>query len=374
MIYQRDFEDRVRVGMVGVGMHAYRNILPALTFLPAELVGVADIDFGLAERTARQLGVRGYPSATAMYANESLDAVLLCVSPLLHPTLAVEAFQAGLHVWMEKPAAATVADVDMMITEQRGLVAVVGYKKAFMPATAKVSELIESNQLGAVRTILAVYPISIPHGGREYVDGKNTSAWLANGCHPLSFLVSVAGPVDSVTVHRGRDDSGVLVLRHVNGVLSNLHLALGAPPSQPFERYTVFGDERSVEVENSRRVRFQRGVPFGPATTTFAPPGFDEGAVCWEAQDSLSTLECRSDITQGLYDALAHFFWCVRAGQSPTKADLHFARHLAQLHQAAISSDGLPINVGDNDDVHRPRVTPPSSLPARGGAHGLGPP
>jgi predicted dehydrogenase len=346
MIYQRDFEDRVRVGVVGVGTHAYRNVLPALTFLPAELVAVADVDFDRAKHTARQLGVRAYPSATIMYASERLDAVLLCVSPLLHPTLAVEAFQAGLHVWMEKPAAATVADVDIMIAEQRGLIAVVGYKKTFMPATAKVSELIESNQLGAMRTILAVYPMSIPHGGREYVDSKDMSAWLANGCHPLSFLVSVAGPVHDVTVHRGRDDSGVLVLRHLNGILSNLHLALGAPPSQPFERYVVFGDERSVEIENSHRVLFQRGVPFGPATTTFAPSGLDTGAVCWEAQDSLSTLECRADMTQGLHGGLAHFFSCVRANRAPVTADLHFARHLAQLHQAAIFSNGQPINVG----------------------------
>lgn len=346
MTYQRDFEDRVRVGVVGVGTHAYQNVLPALTFLPAELVAVADVDFDLAERTARQFGVRAYPSAKIMFANETLDAVLLCVSPLLHPTLAVEAFQARLHVWMEKPAAATVADVDKMIAEQRSLIAVVGYKKAFMPATAKVSELMESNQLGQVRTILAVYPLSIPHGGREYVDVKDMSTWLANGCHPLSFLVSVVGPVGEVTVHRGRDDSGVLVLRHVNGILSNLHLALGAPPSQPFERYIVFGDDRSVEVENSHRVRFQRGVPFGPVTTTFAPSGLDTGAVCWEAQDSLSTLECRADMTQGLYGGLAYFFSCVRASRAPTIADLNFARHLAQLHQAAILSDGGPIDVG----------------------------
>jgi predicted dehydrogenase len=315
MIYQRDFEHRVRVGVVGVGQHAYRNILPALNFLPVELVAVADVNSELAERTSRQFGsTHAYGSAAEMYANEDLDAVLLCVSPQLHPQLAVEAFGAGLHVWMEKPAAATVADVDMMIAASGDRIATVGYKKAFMPATLKVAELIGLGELGKVRTVLGVYPMNIPHGDRAYIDSKETTMWLANGCHPLSVLLSIAGPVRSVTVHRGADDSGILLLRHTNGIVSNLHLAQGVPLSQPFERYIVFGDDKSVEIANSRKVTLQRGIPFGPNTTSFAPPGTETGAVTWEPQDGLNTLENKSEFTQGLVGGLEYFFSCVLAG------------------------------------------------------------
>lgn len=101
MIYQRDMERRVRVGLVGAGQHAYRNILPALMYLPAELVAVADVSLELAERTSRQFGsVKAYGSASDMYAGEHLDAVLLCVFPQLHPRLAVEGdrwLQEGVH-------------------------------------------------------------------------------------------------------------------------------------------------------------------------------------------------------------------------------------------------------------------------------------
>ena len=39
-MYQREFERKARIGLVGVGSHAYRNLLPALHFLPAELVAM----------------------------------------------------------------------------------------------------------------------------------------------------------------------------------------------------------------------------------------------------------------------------------------------------------------------------------------------
>jgi predicted dehydrogenase len=347
MDYQRDATKRVRIGLVGAGMHAYRNLLPVLTFLPVELVAVADVDLGLAERTARQYGVRAYASATELYASESLDAVLLCVSPGAHPQLTIEAFRAGHHVWMEKPAAVTVGEVDRMLAEQGDRIAVVGYKKAFMPATAKVLELTEQDDL---YTILATFPMAVPTADGEGDPGQQQAAanWLANGCHPLSFLVRVAGLVTSVAVHRGRDSSGVLVLRHRSGALSNLHLALGGPFSQPFERYTVYAKDTTIAVENSRRVIYQRGVPMGTHTETFAPAGLGTGAVVWESQDSLSTFECRAEVTQGLYGGLAHFVACVLAGTTPETADLTFARHLAALHAAAIVSTGDTVEIGDH--------------------------
>ena len=106
MSYQREFEKTLKVAVVGVGSHAYRNILPTMTFLPVSLRAFCDVNLELAERTASQYGVKAtYASAREMYGKEELDAVFLSVSPGLHPGLCCEAFDAGLHVWLEKPPA-----------------------------------------------------------------------------------------------------------------------------------------------------------------------------------------------------------------------------------------------------------------------------
>ena len=344
MTYQRSFDRRVRVGVVGVGDHAYRNILAVLTFLPVDLVAVADVNAELAERTARQYGARSYATSAEMYAAEELDAVLLCVGPKLHPTLTIEAFEAGLDVWMEKPAASTVEEVDRMIAARGDRVCVVGYKKVFAPATTKTLELIDTGALGRPRTILAEYPLTIPHGGRELA--SQPSGWLANGCHPVSFLLAVGGEGESVTVHRAADDAGVLVLRHRTGTLSTLHLSFGAPYAQPFERYSVFGDNASVEIDNGRRVVFQRGMAFDYSNmSNFAPAGLDSGAIVWEPQDSLNTLENKSEFTQGLHTELTYFLECVLERRQPQLATLEFARQVAAVHEAAILSNDTTINL-----------------------------
>jgi predicted dehydrogenase len=356
MSYQREFPARVRVGVVGVGSHSYRNILSALTFLPVELVAIADVNEELGARTARQYGLsRSYPTAAEMYANEDLDAVLLVVSARLHPTLAIEAFEAGLHVYMEKPAATSVDEVDAMIAARGERIASVGYKKAFMPATEKALELIDSGDLAPLRTVLGVYPMSIPSAEPTEETLRQPSQWLANGCHPLSFLLTVGGPVESIVVHRGRDDSGVLVLRHTNGVISNLHLALGAPHSQPFERYSLFGGDATLEIENTRKITFQRGIDFEyAATRSFATAGLEQGAVVWEAQDALNSLENRSEFTQGLHGGLRSFLDAVLTGTAPQRGTLEVARQIAAIYEAGFVSHDTAIDVGDGS---RPAAT-----------------
>lgn len=341
MQYQYEAKRRIRLGVVGVGSHSYRNILPSLTFLPVELVAVADVDLTKASAVARQYGCAAFPSAAAMFASEQLDAVLLCVSPQLHPQLAIEAFQVGLHVWMEKPAANRAGPVQAMIAARGDRVCVVGYKKAFMPATQKAIELLGLEENRPLRTLLGVYPCVLPQDGPAALESGANTEWLANGCHPLSALLAIGGPAASVAVHRAKRGGTVCILTHRDGALSNLHLPQGAPMSQPFERYLVVGGDHAIEIENARRLIYQRGIPFPYTTvTSFAGPGVDTGAVVWEAQDGLNTLENKGVFTQGLFGGLDHFVSAVLDGSKPTIGTLEFALNLTRVWEAVHLSDG----------------------------------
>ena len=88
MTYQREFENRLNVAVVGVGSHGYRNVLPTLTFLPVRLKAFCDVDVARARITAEQYGVKAcYANMAEMFRNEELDAIFLCVPPRLHPEL-----------------------------------------------------------------------------------------------------------------------------------------------------------------------------------------------------------------------------------------------------------------------------------------------
>lgn len=354
MSYQRDFEKRIRVAVVGIGSHAYRNILPALHFLPVQLVAFCDENIELAEATAPEYGVgRCYRSIGDMAARESLDAVLLCVGPQHHPRLACEALAAGLHVWMEKPAALSSVEVEAMLRMRRDRVCVVGLKKAFMPATDKVIELFSAGQHGPIRTILAVYSIGVPEDGAAILGRPRSNNWL-NCCHPLGFMLAVGGAVDAVTVHRGRRGGGACILDYASGALGTLHLAEGAAASQPIERYTVIGQGAHLFVDNVDRVTLQRGIPFEyGVTTSFAPPGTDSGAVVWEPQHTLGTLENKTDFTHGMVPELLHFCECVLARRPAVRGSLEFALHIMRIYEAALMSDGNRVELapGASDEA-----------------------
>jgi len=95
-----------------------------------------------------------------------------------------------------------------------------------------------------------------------------------------------------------------------------------------------------------QRDHSRRGMPAVAGATSFAPRGVGGAALVWVAQDSFNTPECRSEITQGVFGSLGHFLRCVLEGRSPDIGSLEFARHITELHDAAILSDGQPVEVG----------------------------
>ena len=133
-----------------------------------------------------------------MYEKENLDCVFICVSPEAHPSLVIQALQTGLHVWVEKPAAMNSEQILQMIEARQDQVALVGYKKAFMPAVTKAREVIQSEKYGNLESMLAVYPMKMPQNWTEVMQKGLRTDWLNNGCHSLSVMLATGGSVQSV--------------------------------------------------------------------------------------------------------------------------------------------------------------------------------
>lgn len=342
MSYQREFKQRIRIGMVGAGNHSYRNIFPALHYLPVELVAICDVNEEIAQLTASEYGCKHYTSTAQMYDNENLDAVLLVVSPL-HPSLAIEAFGRGLHVWMEKPVSMRAHEVEEMIEHRSDRVAMVGFKKVFMPSTRKALEMVESKKYGNLKSILAVYPMTIAANGKEVLESREFTNWLANGCHPLSFLMRIGGQVRSVTTNRSPSGHGIVFLEFVNGVTGTFHFASGP---LPIESYSLFGDKWNMTIDNSLTVTFQRGIPFEyNKTNNYVTEGEDTGSVVWRPQNSLSTLENKSLFTQGIFGELDSFCRCIIEGKAADEGSLEFALEVMKVYEAALLSEGKPVEI-----------------------------
>ena len=344
MSYQREFEKRLNVGVVGVGSHSYRNLLPTMHFLPVRLAAFCDRNLELAERTAAEYGVPVcYADAAEMYRNEDLDAVFICVSPRLHAELACEALDAGLHVWMEKPPSINPAQVETMIEHRGDRVAVVGFKKAFLPATRKVIEIMARDDAGPLQGMTAEYRLQLPERGAEVLTDPGLRNSFGDACHPMAMMLAVGGEVAAVTMHGTPTRVGACVLEFASGVVGTFSLV--SARTMPLERYAFWGNWH-VSVDNGSRITVRRGIPFAYGrTTSFAPEGVDSGAVVWEPQNTLATLENKSLFTQGFYNEMRYFCDCVLEGRPAQQGSLEFALSLMRTYEAALLSGGRRIEI-----------------------------
>ncbi len=129
---------RVRLGVIGCGAIAQVQHLPNLAMLAEEfeVTTVCDISPSLAKYVADWFHVpKDVTDYRAVLSSDDVDAVLL-----LHPNpkteVAVEAFDAGKHVFLEKPVCTSLQQADAMIAaaQRSGKVGMAGYMKVYDPA------------------------------------------------------------------------------------------------------------------------------------------------------------------------------------------------------------------------------------------------
>ena len=128
---------RVRIGVIGCGAIAQVHHLPNLTALHREFEVpiVCDLSHGAAAAVAKRFHVPQFVTDYTELLTTDVDAVLLCHGDP-KTEVALAAFEAGKHVFIEKPVCFSLQEMDAMLAAQRkaGTVAQAGYMKVHDPA------------------------------------------------------------------------------------------------------------------------------------------------------------------------------------------------------------------------------------------------
>jgi predicted dehydrogenase len=142
----------VRLGVVGCGAIAQIQHLPNLAALQEEfsVEMVCDRSPWLARQVAAQFQVARHTSDYRRLLEADVQAVLLChTDPKTE--VAIAAFAAGKHVFIEKPVCFSLEEADALLEAARasGRVGLAGYMKVYDPAFAVVRSEVE--QMSAIR-------------------------------------------------------------------------------------------------------------------------------------------------------------------------------------------------------------------------------
>ncbi len=149
---------KLRVGLIGAGTIAFSAHLPAIRRLrdELELVAVADIRADNAERAAREFGAEAhYADYHELLARGDLDFVDICTPEFLHAEQTEAAAAAGVHVFCEKPMAASVEEADRMIDacKRAGVKLMVGHSRRFTGRYQQIRAALDRGDVGEVRYV-----------------------------------------------------------------------------------------------------------------------------------------------------------------------------------------------------------------------------
>ena len=142
----------MRIGLIGLGrigaFHAETlSNLPAVT----ELV-VTDALPAVTERIARKYGAEPAPDPAALL-HSGLDGVVIAAATDAHPQLILDAVEAGLPVFCEKPVAQGTAEAADVLRRCAGARVQIGYNRRFDPGFVAARAAVVSGELGRLHTV-----------------------------------------------------------------------------------------------------------------------------------------------------------------------------------------------------------------------------
>ena len=151
--------DRIQLGFIGLGGRA-KWLIQNEEFPGAEIVALADCAL---PRTQEAAGLKPegsrwkkYQDYRKMLEKEKLDAVFVETTTHARVLIMIEAMQAGLDVYGEKPLTLTIAEGRTLVnaTRRYNRVLQTGSQQRSIPINAWASRQIREGVLGKVRTVL----------------------------------------------------------------------------------------------------------------------------------------------------------------------------------------------------------------------------
>ena len=206
-----DASKKVKVGIIGTGWIAEAHAACYKRCPDVEIVALADIVPGKAEKFAKDNGIEGariYNSDRELIDNEKdIDAVSVCTYNRQHAPCTIYALENGVNVLLEKPMCVTTEEAVAICKAEKasGKVLSIGFQPRFDENMKMVKKVVESGELGQIYYIQTGggrrKGIPTPYGTSFIEDETAGIGALADiGCYSLDMVLNAVGYPKPLTV------------------------------------------------------------------------------------------------------------------------------------------------------------------------------
>jgi predicted dehydrogenase len=165
--------DRIQVGIIGVGARVQSGVLEATVAVPGvEVIGICDAYKGRITRAQERLGTKAkdYGDWRALLADKSIDAVIIATPDHWHKQQTIEALAAGKDVYLEKPMTFSIDEGPEMYAaaDKAGRILQIGSQGMSSKLQQTAREIVQSGKLGEINLIRASYDRNSDSGAWLY--------------------------------------------------------------------------------------------------------------------------------------------------------------------------------------------------------------
>jgi predicted dehydrogenase len=261
--------DNVRFGIVGLGNMGSFHVDSFPGIQGAKLAAICDASQKNLDAAGKKTDAKRFGSYQEMLAAGGIDAVLIATPHLLHPEIALAAFEKNVHVLCEKPLAVTVRQGRSVVdaaAKHPNLKFAMMLQQRTMAIYRKVRELITEGELGQISRITWIVTDWF-RTWAYYASGGWRATWsgegggvLINQCpHNLDLIqwltdltpnritaVGFVGKTHPIEV----EDEVSAILEYPNGAIGHFITSTGEAPGT--NRLEIVGDRGRIVCERDK--------------------------------------------------------------------------------------------------------------------------
>jgi predicted dehydrogenase/D-arabinose 1-dehydrogenase-like Zn-dependent alcohol dehydrogenase len=254
------------VGFIGAGSYASRTLIPAFKEAGAVLDtlvtsgGISGVHHG----NKNQFSTTSTETKD-LWNNDTINTVSIVTRHDAHAQQVVDALKSGKNVFVEKPLALTLDELDVIneayheANQSNTARLMVGFNRRYAPHIVKMKELLNSHR-SPKSIIITVNAGAIPseHWVHSLIGGGRI---IGEGCHFIDlmrhlighkikgFTATMIGNVPGVEV---REDKASITLSFEDGSFGTIHYLANGGSKFPKERVEVFCDDSVLQMDNYR--------------------------------------------------------------------------------------------------------------------------
>jgi polar amino acid transport system substrate-binding protein len=253
----------IRVGFIGAGSFAQSYLLPSVKQWGAALETVVTSKGITAKNVAAKFAFHNASSdGRDILRDESIDTVFIATQHDTHASYALDSLKAGKNVFVEKPLAITLEELEDMraFYQEKGGRLMVGFNRRFAPVAVALKEHFKD-----IREPLVInYRVNAGFIPKEHWTQQDAGGGriLGEVCHFIDLLQFFTGSlpsrvyaecVASENQQMKNDDNVVITLRFRNGSVGTITYAAGGDKALAKERVEIFGGSKAGIIHDFRK-------------------------------------------------------------------------------------------------------------------------